>query len=118
MVTLAQGPRPNIFARPTFGTTTQLAASLGRTKRSRTFNLMGRPRGSYRWVLEGFRDDVVQRWECDDLEDEVVAEHLGLVPEALWDIKEPFFNYLMNRYGFDATYADFDEVLIGAEQAG
>lgn len=77
---------------------------------------MSKPRDPYRWVLEGSRSQAVARWECDGHEDEVVAEHLGLVPQALWVVEQPFFDYLAERFGLDATYSDFDEVLIGTEQ--
>ncbi|MEI5674412.1 MULTISPECIES: hypothetical protein [unclassified Nocardioides] len=79
---------------------------------------MSNPVEPCQWVLEGFRHQAMAaRWELVGLEDEVVAKHLGCVPEALWAVEQPFFDYLVDRFRLETRLSDFDEVLIGTERA-
>lgn len=69
------------------------------------------------WVLEAFSDTYShERWVLDDLDDEVVRQHLGAVPEGLWDANESLLAHIRERYGIEVASEDFKQVIIGREQ--
>lgn len=66
------------------------------------------------WVLEGFRaTGELLTWDLTDLEDDIVREHFGWLPEALMPVPESLLAYLRNRYGIDVNSDDFDDLIIG-----
>lgn len=69
------------------------------------------------WVLEALRDGSShERWVLDGLEDEVVRQHLGWVPEGLWDANESLLAHVRECYGIEVASEDFKQVIVGREQ--